>query len=472
MNADAWAWSDQHGEACRVLQTETLWGETLCRVWLPSRGAIAQVHAERLRPLAQATHASRAHIIYAAAAARVADGLAGNILLAPLEASILLLPHQIHALARVVAGDRVRYLLADEVGLGKTIEAGLIIRELKLRGLIRRILIVAPKGLVTQWVAEMRARFGEEFRLLVPADLTAFRRVGGDDNLWRSFDQVVCPMDSVKPLDGRRGWSADQLAAYNRERFDDLIAAGWDLVVVDEAHRLAGSTDDVAHYRLGQELARTAPALLLLSATPHQGKSDAFVRLLSLLDPLAFPAGTTTVNRELVRRYLVRTEKRKAIDADGQPLFMPRQTRLAPVAWEARHHAQSLLYDAVTEYVREGYNQAAREAKNYIGFLMILMQRLVTSVQPWSAALRRSRPPTISRPSSPRCRLMTGLRLTDRNRSRCCSERASPRCATRWMRCARCWSRPEAPSWPVQTPRPKPSWSGSITCSARRSSQI
>ena len=102
------------------------------------------------------------------------------------------------------------YLLADEVGLGKTIEAGLIMRELKLRGLVRRTLVVAPKGLVTQWVSEMRTHFNEDFQLLVPGEFGAYRRFAGEENLWRRFDQVVCSMDSVKPMDARRGWGKEQ----------------------------------------------------------------------------------------------------------------------------------------------------------------------------------------------------------------------------------------------------------------------
>ncbi len=111
-------------------------------------------------------------ITYAVAAARIADALTQDVLLAPLEAGVIPLPHQLHALTRAVTGDRVRYLLADEVGLGKTIEAGLIFRELKLRGLVKRVLVVAPKGLVTQWVQEMQTHFGEEFRLLTPSEFS------------------------------------------------------------------------------------------------------------------------------------------------------------------------------------------------------------------------------------------------------------------------------------------------------------
>ena len=197
-------------------------------------------------------------------------------------------------------------------------------------------------------------------------------------NAWQMFSQVVVPMDSVKPLDKRRGWSAAQVGEYNRERFEDLISAGWDLVIVDEAHRLGGSTDQVARFKLGQGLAEAAPYFLLLSATPHQGKTDAFHRLVSLIDAQEFP-DISSVTRERVQPYVIRTEKRRAIDAEGKPLFKPRRTQLAPVSWEDRHRNQQLLYEAVTEYVREGYNQAMREKRSYIGFLMILMQRLVVS---------------------------------------------------------------------------------------------
>ena len=299
-------------------------------------------------------------------------------ILAPIESSLVPLPHQFLALARALSSDRMRFLLADEVGLGKTIEAGLILRELKLRGLVKRTLVVAPKGLVVQWLSEMRTHFGEEFKLVLASDFSAYGRFAPGENLWRAFDQVVCPMDSVKPVDARRGWSRDEVAAHNRERFEDLVAAGWDLVIVDEAHRLGGSTEQVARFKLGQGLAGAAPYLLFLTATPHQGKTDSFWRLLTLLDEHAFPE-QTNISRERVNEYVIRTEKRRAIDADGKPLFKPRQTRLEAIAWESRHDLQRRLYEAVTEYVRQGYNRAIRERKSYLGFLLILMQRLVTS---------------------------------------------------------------------------------------------
>ncbi|MBN1611550.1 MAG: DEAD/DEAH box helicase family protein [Polyangiaceae bacterium] len=373
-----WAWSLEHQQVCRVVEIQDLWGERLYRVWLPANDAIVRVRESQLRPPGETARRGSTWLAYLTAAARVADALTQDVLLAPIEASVIPLPHQIRALSRAVSDDRVRYLLADEVGLGKTIEAGLIMRELKLRGMVRRTLVVAPKGLVTQWVAEMRTHFDEEFRLFIPSDFSAFRRIAQKDNVWQTYDQVVCPMDSVKPLEGRRGWSRDRVAEYNRDRFEDLAAAGWDLIIVDEAHRLGGSTEQVARYKLGRGLAEAAPYLLLLSATPHQGKTDAFQRLVSLVDEDAFP-DPGSISRERVQPFVIRTEKRRAIDAEGEPLFKPRTTKLVPIAWETRHAQQRTLYEAVTEYVREGYNQAVREKKGYIGFLMILMQRLVTS---------------------------------------------------------------------------------------------
>lgn len=395
IESHTWYFSTEHGELCQVIETQTLWGETTCRVWLPRSDSVVRIPASRLKPLETANQRSPDAIAYIAAAGRVADALTQDVLLAPIESSVIPLPHQIRALSRAIASDRIRYLLADEVGLGKTIEAGLVVRELKLRGMVRRILVIAPKGLVTQWVSEMRFHFGETFHLVLPEDLRTLKRIsrtsesGTDDsasdgqaplptNAWQMFSQVVVPMDSVKPLEKRRGWTSAQVGDYNRERFEDLISAGWDLVIVDEAHRLGGSTDQVARFKLGQGLSEAAPYLLLLSATPHQGKTDAFHRLVSLIDAQEFP-DVDSVTRERVQPYVIRTEKRRAIDAEGRPLFKPRRTQLGPVSWGERHRDQQLLYEAVTQYVRDGYNQAVREKRSYIGFLMILMQRLVVS---------------------------------------------------------------------------------------------
>ena len=374
---DQWLWSIEHRQPCKVVEISRLWGDATYRVWLPSMETVVRVTEDQLKPFDVAESGNPARIRYVLYAARVANLLGEDVLLAPASASVIPLPHQLKALRRAVSQDRVRFLLADEVGLGKTIEAGLIMRELKLRGLARRILVIAPKGLVTQWIAEMQTHFGEEFRFFSPSDFSGYRRIASSENVWRSFDQVICSLDSVKPMESRQGWSRDEINEFNKERFEDLITAGWDLIVVDESHRIGGSSDQVARHQLGRGLSEASPYLLLLSATPHQGKTDAFHRLVSLLDKNAFPE-PGSVTRERVNPYVIRTEKRQAIDADGNPLFKPRVTKLIGVSWDG-HADQKQLYDAVTEYVREGYNQALREKKAYVGFLMILMQRLVTS---------------------------------------------------------------------------------------------
>jgi len=272
LSVGSWAFSTAHGESVRILDVETVWSHTVYQVWIPRLATVERVPAESLSPGQPTKATSLDRITYAVAAARIADALTQDVLLAPLEAGVIALPHQLHALTRAVTGDRVRYLLADEVGLGKTIEAGLIFRELKLRGLVKRVLVVAPKGLVPQWVQEMQTHFGEEFRLLIPSEFSAWRNLTGAENVWRQFDQVVCPADSIKPIERRRGWSREKLEAYNQERLGDLIGAGWDLIICDEAHRLGGSTEQVARYRLGRAPAEAAPYLLLLTATPHQAR--------------------------------------------------------------------------------------------------------------------------------------------------------------------------------------------------------
>ena len=373
-----WCWHTRHMSPCRVVDRQDVWDETSYRVWLPTKDAVVRARVSDLSVLGE-IRPTVAYILHVAAAAKLQDALEDNLLLAPIQSSVVPLPHQLYALNRAMSRDRIRYLLADEVGLGKTIEAGLILRELKLRGMARRILVVAPKGLVRQWQAEMRLHFSEKFQFIEPSELAAFRQWRSDEeNLWQLHDQVICSLDSVKPLEGRRGWSTEQLAAYNRERFEDLISASWDLVIIDESHRLGGSTEQVARYKLGAALAEAAPYLLLLSATPHQGKTDQFLRLMQLIDRESFP-NEGSVTQDRVHPFVIRTEKRASINAEGQALFKPRLTRMQAVAWQARHAGQEKLYEAVTDYVRHGYNQAMVAKQRHIGFLMILMQRLVTS---------------------------------------------------------------------------------------------
>jgi superfamily II DNA or RNA helicase len=379
-----WSWSKSYQEQVKVIERIELWGTSNCRVWLPDQDTVALVPSSDIIDSGsvyfqeKANQTEVAYIKFLLMAAQLANLLTEDILLAPIDSNVIPLPHQIKALRKAISRERVRFLLADEVGLGKTIEAGLIMREMKLRGLIKRILVVSPKGLIMQWIAEMKTHFDEEFRYYAPADFTSYRRIAVKDNIWETSDQIICSLDSVKPVESRKGWTDDKLIQFNKDRFQDLVSARWDMVIVDESHRLGGSSDQVARHQLGRGLAAAAPYLLLLSATPHQGKSDAFHRLLTLIDKTAFP-DLSSITKERVLPYVIRTEKRQTIDAEGKPLFNPRITKLMGIPWKPEHLMQRQLYDAVTEYVRKGYNQAIKDKKGYIGFLMILMQRLVTS---------------------------------------------------------------------------------------------
>lgn len=365
------AWWADGGEPVTILSTEDLWGESVATVAVPSTGRIERVAASQLRPLEDRSWMPD-EIIWRAATGLAWRAMAGGEPLAIARGGIDPLPHQLAVLDRAMATEPLRLLLADEVGLGKTIEAGLIITELKARGLVQRVLVVAPKGVQLQWVAEMADRFDEEFVLVgtggIPLDVGI--------NPWRAFDQVVCSLDAVKPIRGRTGWSPERVAEHNSRRIQAIVDAGWDLVIIDEAHHVAGSSEDVARHQLGRRLADATGRLLLLSATPHSGKSDAFARLLGLLDE-DFLHGRP-IERSAVAPLVVRTEKRNATDSAGRPLFRPRTTTLATVSYGERAVERS-LYESVTDYVRHGYRRARAERRPAVGFLVLLMQRLVSS---------------------------------------------------------------------------------------------
>ena len=212
----AWCWHARHAAPCRVVDRQDMWGESAYRVWLPTKDAVVRAHSQDLATL-DSVQPTVEHILHTAAAAKLLDALEDNLLLAPIQSSVVPLPHQLYALNRAMSQHRIRSLLADEVGLGKTIEAGLILRELKLRGMAKRVLVVAPKGLVRQWQAEMRLHFGEKLQFIDPAELAAFRQWRNDEeNLWRLHDQVICSLDSVKPIESRKGWSLELLNNYIR----------------------------------------------------------------------------------------------------------------------------------------------------------------------------------------------------------------------------------------------------------------
>ena len=378
-----WHYSPELKTILEEISRHTLFGEEYVRVRHPQTGQTYRLPSACLGPVDALVPPSADAVMARAIAARITEALKGDVMLSPLEADIIPLPHQLYALHRAMGSSPllssppnwggcrgVRFLLADEVGLGKTIEAGLILRELKLRGLVERVLVLAPKSLLLQWVSEMETHFGETFTLVQPS--------GIEGDLWKEYPQVVVSIDAVKPMEKRHGWTPAQVDAYNRKRFNALVDAGWDVVIIDEAHKVAGAYENVARHQMARGLADTVPHLLLLAATPHSGKTEAFHRLMSLLDADAFPS-PEFVSRDRIQPYIIRTEKQRAVDASGRPLFKPRHTRLVPVEWTGDDVNQKRLYDAVTAYVIEGYNRAQQEQQTAVGFLMVLMQRLVTS---------------------------------------------------------------------------------------------
>ena len=375
------------GANVQVLERIEAWGFTSYRVFNPSTGTVYKVSKEQLNIEGGTNTYDENYLRYVMLLSKIKNETAGG-LLSSLASGVIPLPHQLHVLNRAMENNTIRYILADEVGLGKTIEAGMIIKELKARGLIQRILVVCPTGLVTQWASEMQEKFHEKFHVILPSDFDTIRRLTDSEDVYGQYDQVISPMDSIKPLEKRAGWTDEKVEKYNEERIYSIINSGWDLVIIDEAHRVAGSTGEVARYKLGHLLSQASPYLLLLSATPHNGKTEPFLRLVRLLDEEAFPNARSIV-KEQVAPYLIRTEKREAIDNNGNKLFKNRITHLVLLNWDERHTFQRDLYKLVTSYVSKTYNKALwnRKKNMCLIFLLIIMQRMVTSS---TAAVRQS----------------------------------------------------------------------------------
>ena len=374
-------------ERVQILAVSELWGYVSYKVFRPADGAVYKLSADDITQVPAEACADENYIRYVALLSKIKNETSGGVL-SKLSNGVIPLPHQRYVLERAISDNNIRYILADEVGLGKTIEAGLIIKELKIRGLIKRILVVCPTGLVTQWNLEMREKFSENFYVILPDEYTAIRKITDSEDIYGGFDQVISPMDSIKPLERRAGWTEKRIEKYNEERIHSIINCGWDLIVIDEAHRVAGSSGEVARYKLGSLLAAASPYLLLLTATPHSGKTEPFLRLIRLLDEQAFPNYKAIV-KEQVAPYVIRTEKREAIDNNGNRLFKSRTTRAVSLTWDERHSLQRELYHKVTQYVSKNYNKALRNrGKNmWFIFLLIMMQRLVTSS---TSAIRES----------------------------------------------------------------------------------
>ena len=292
------------------------------------------------------------------------------------------LPHQLEAVYDYLLKlPSVRFLLADDAGAGKTIMAGLLVRELKLRGLAERVLVVCPANLTFQWQRELKEKFDEQFFVLKGGDLRDQFGV----NQWLDQNQVITSLDLAKREDILPG----------------LRQVRWDLVIVDEAHRM--SARDESHksqrYRLGELLRDSADNMLLLTATPHKGDPHNFTLFLQLLDRDAY-ADVKSIREAMERRrapfYLRRTKEAMVYFPERQPdgawaakpVFTERITRTAGFAIDGDEFA---LYQEVTRFVKRQSARAAAQGDDRraraVGFLMSLYQRRLASS---AYAMRRS----------------------------------------------------------------------------------
>lgn len=283
------------------------------------------------------------------------------------------LPHQLEAVYDYLLKlARVRFLLADDAGAGKTIMAGLLIRELKLRGLAERILIVCPSNLTFQWERELKDKFEERFKRIVGADLNSYSM-----NQWIENKQIITSLDLAK---------RDQV-------LPGLRQAEWDLVIVDEAHRMSASDPEhrTQRYRLGELLRDTSSHILLLTATPHKGDPENFTFFLQLLDEDAF-ADVRSIREAMDRRrapfYLRRTKEAMVYfperQQDGTWIARKIFTKRIPHTIQfSIDGPEDQLYRDVTRYVKQQSAQAAANGEDprarAIGFLMSLYQRRLAS---------------------------------------------------------------------------------------------
>ena len=284
------------------------------------------------------------------------------------------LPHQIQAVyGELIQRTPLRFLLADDPGAGKTIMAGLYVKELMLRGDLERCLIVAPGGLVEQWQDELRDKFGLHFELLTRqlADATP---ATAESSVFTRHNLLIARMDQLSRSD----------------EFRDLLdRSEWDLVVVDEAHRMSAhyfgnELKKTRRYQLGELLGRHARHFLLMTATPHAGRDEDFQLFLALLDTDRFEGryrdGIHAISTDGLMRRMVKEDLKTF---DGRPLFPER--RAYTVAYELSD-AEKDLYEAVTQYVREEMSRADRLAEQgdskrgfTVGFALTVLQRRLAS---------------------------------------------------------------------------------------------
>ena len=282
-------------------------------------------------------------------------------------------PYQLACVNWVMQKLRQRALIADDVGLGKTIEAGLILKELTARNRADRVLFVVPAHLQKKWIRDM----GRFFDItLTPADRQWVegerRRLGEEANIWDQEHQRL----------------VTSMAFLRQEEFrDELDDAFWDVVVVDEAHKAAKRGDSPSKSsQMVDRVADNSDSLLLLSATPHDGKGDAFRSLVEYVDPFLV-AEDQDLSKDAVDRVMMRRGKQTIYDDNGERIFPNRDVGTVPIT---RTHEEKQFYQAVTDYVQNVYNRSEQLNQPAVGFAMALMQkRLVSSIGAIKATLSR-----------------------------------------------------------------------------------
>jgi len=269
----------------------------------------------------------------------------------------MLLPHQVEAALKVVSASRPRFLIADEVGLGKTIEAGLILKELKLKHGYKKILIVVPSPLTAQWQQELKNKFSEDFEILTG---DALRRKRPFEN----GSQFLISIDLAK----------------NEQHLDLFLDERFDLVVFDEAHRLRRDANQVTQaWHFAHAMSREVEGFLLLSATPFRGKLEEIFFLIQLIDPdilgpLATFQSQFTADASLLRDRLSPVViRRRKIDVGG---FTKRFAKTVKIDLDREERA---FYDRTCEYVKTEFNRALSRGENLTTFIMIVFQKLLDS---------------------------------------------------------------------------------------------
>ena len=271
-------------------------------------------------------------------------------------------PHQIEAVYDyIMTYYHIRHMLAHDAGAGKTIMSGLIIKELKARGAISRYCIVVPGKLTDQWMREMQDKFGEKLKPINRASIN--EEYGG--NAWDMADSIITSMDFAKREDNRK-WL---------ER-----SKPFDLVIVDEAHRMSATKQGTRkhiteRYELGEVLSRHARHLLFLTATPHKGDPENFQMLMDLLIP-GF-AGSGIINNPRDNPVFLRRSKEEMVDMDGQKLFKERFVNTRGIILAGR---EKEIYDDITDYIQEAYVMAeTKRNRTSLTFAMIQLQKRAAS---------------------------------------------------------------------------------------------